>query len=106
MQWLMQHLFDQLTRVDLARFPFFNRFHAMDPDSRPAFLADIAHALARHGRLAITVDGEHQGHFSLLLLWTHEPLPRDAETVDLDTLMRAMDTLDEEIQGEREHWKD
>lgn len=105
MHWLRQQLFDQLTRLDLRPASFFDRFRAMDPETRDDLLEDAARSLARHGHIGIGQKGEAEGHFSLMLIWNHAPAPTGSPTIDLDEVMKPMDPLDEEIEGESRYWR-
>lgn len=104
MRWLKQQLFEQLTRLDPRPAWFFDRFRVMDPESRDEVLADMAHSMTRHGHIGITRNGRGEGHFSLMVIWNHKPVPPGCPSVDLDEVMNPMQTLDEEIDGEKEHW--
>ena len=104
MRWLKRQLRHQLERIDIGEPSFFQRYAATDPDARAEILDVPAAILARDGKLNITVGAEPAGHFTLMVIWSHNRHGAEAKSVDLAELLQPMDSLDKEFPGENRHW--
>ena len=94
MRWLNQQLFDQFTRLDPRPTSFFDLFRAMDPETRGEILNDAVWRLTPDGHIGVMEDGQPAGHFSLLLLWNHAPVPEGCLSRDLNGLVTPLETFD------------